>query len=231
VTSSNRDGIREATKHLLSHGYKNIAFINGQKGVSVAQERLAGYQEALQAARVPLQETYIIHSDFRQEGGRIAMCRLLDLPRPPRAAVVANNLMTLGALQAIHERGLRIPDEVAIVGFDDMPWATSLRPPLTAVAQPAEEIGRAAAQLLLERLREPRRLPRRVVLPTRLIIRASCGAHAPAGTEPAIASSARKNGQSNKSANSEHQSSKPPPPAGKALGPVLRKFESRSNSS
>jgi DNA-binding LacI/PurR family transcriptional regulator len=159
----------------------------------------------------------VIHSDFRQEGGRVAMCRLLDLPRPPRAAVVANNLMALGALQAIHERGLRIPDEVAIVGFDDMPWATSLRPPLTAVAQPAEEIGRAAAQLLLERLNEPGRLPRRVVLPTRLIIRASCGAHAPAGAESAAASIARKHGETNKPHNSEHLACKPPLPAGKGV--------------
>jgi LacI family transcriptional regulator len=217
VTSSNRVGAREATSHLLAHGYKTIALINGQKGVSVAQERLAGYQEALHAARVPLQEAFVIHSDFRQEGGRMAMCRLLDLPRPPRAALVANNLMALGALQAIHERGLRIPDEVAIVGFDDMPWATSLRPPLTAVAQPAEEIGRTAAQLLLERLRSPGRLPRRVVLPTRLIIRASCGAHAPTGVEPVVVSAARKHGQTNKSVNSEYPAFKPPAPAGPGL--------------
>ena len=92
--------------------------------------------------------------------------------------MVANNLMTLGALQAIHERGVRIPEDLAVVGFDDMPWATSLRPPLTAVAQPAEELGRIAAQLLLERLDDPKRTVRQVVLPTRLMVRASCGAPA-----------------------------------------------------
>jgi DNA-binding LacI/PurR family transcriptional regulator len=84
---------------------------------------------------------------------------------------------TLGALQAIHERGLEIPDQVAVLGFDDMPWATSLRPPLTAVAQPAEEIGRTAARLLLDRLKDRARLPRQVILPATLIVRASCGAH------------------------------------------------------
>ena len=105
------------------------------------------------------------------------MQRLLELSKRPRAVVVANNLMTLGALQAIHEKGVGIPDEVAVVGFDDMPWATSLRPPLTAVAQPAEELGRTAAQLLLERLADPSRVPRQVVLATRLMVRASCGEH------------------------------------------------------
>jgi LacI family transcriptional regulator/LacI family repressor for deo operon, udp, cdd, tsx, nupC, and nupG len=89
--------------------------------------------------------------------------------------VVANNLMTLGALHAIHERGVRIPDDIALVGFDDMPWAMSLRPPMTVVAQPAEELGVAAAQLLLERLRDRNRIVRQIVLPTRLMVRASCG--------------------------------------------------------
>ncbi len=111
------------------------------------------------------------------------MTRLLDLPKPPRAVVSANNLMTLGALQAIHERGVAIPEQVAIVGFDDMPWATSLRPPLTVVTQPAEDLGRTAAQLLLERIQDPKRLVRQVVLPTQLIVRASCGVHLPVKVE------------------------------------------------
>jgi DNA-binding LacI/PurR family transcriptional regulator len=104
------------------------------------------------------------------------MARFLQGAKLPRALVVANNLMTLGALQAIHERSIRIPEDLALVCFDDMPWATSLRPPLTAVAQPVEELGQSAAQLLLERLKDPKRLVRQVVLPTRLMVRASCGA-------------------------------------------------------
>ena len=100
------------------------------------------------------------------------MGQLLSLAKPPRAVLIANNLMALGALQAIHERGLRIPDEVAVLGFDDMPWATSSRPPLTAVAQPAEEIGRTAAQLLLDRPKDPARMARQVILPATLVVRA-----------------------------------------------------------
>jgi LacI family transcriptional regulator len=148
---------------------------------------LAGYHDALHAARLPAREALAVPADFRQEGGRLAMAHLLSLPKPPRAVVSANNLMTLGALEAIYERGLRIPEDIAVVGFDDMSWATSLRPALTAVVQPAEELGRTAAQLLLERVKEPRRLTRHIVLPTWLRIRASCGAHPLAGARGAKA--------------------------------------------
>jgi DNA-binding LacI/PurR family transcriptional regulator len=108
-------------------------------------------------------------------GGYAATLDLLSLRLPPTALFLANNLMTLGAFQALHERDLRIPDDVAVIGFDDMPWSTSLQPPLTAVAQPTFELGATAAQLLLARLREPMRPFRRVVLDTSLIIRGSCG--------------------------------------------------------
>jgi LacI family transcriptional regulator/LacI family repressor for deo operon, udp, cdd, tsx, nupC, and nupG len=87
----------------------------------------------------------------------------------------ASNLLTLGALQAIHELKLAIPKDIAIVGFDEMPWAMSLRPPLTTVAQPAFDVGRTAAELLLARIREPELPLRRVVLETKLIVRSSCG--------------------------------------------------------
>lgn len=180
VSTSNREGVRDAVAHLLGHGYREIAFINGPEGLSITRDRLDGYRDALREAGMAVREAYIIHSDFRQEGGRLAMTRLLGLPKPPRAVVSANNLMTLGALQAIHERELRIPEQVAIVGFDDMPWATSLRPPITVVTQPTEDLGRTAAQLLLERLQDPGRVLRHVILPTQLVVRASCGVHPPA---------------------------------------------------
>jgi DNA-binding LacI/PurR family transcriptional regulator len=194
VCSNNREGTRQAVNHLLSLGYKEIALLNGPEGINVTQERLGGYQDALRSAGVAVRESFIIHSDFRQVGGYAAMARFLDLAKPPRAVVVANNLMTLGALQAIHERGIRIPDELAVVCFDDMPWAASLRPPLTAVAQSAEELGRTAAQLLLERLKDPKRLVRQVVLPTRLMVRASCGARTAVQAERPGGPHSRKTG-------------------------------------
>jgi DNA-binding LacI/PurR family transcriptional regulator len=185
VSTTNYQGAQEATEHLLSHNYKEIAFINGPQEVSVSQERLAGYSKALRSAGLAIREPLIIHSDFRQAGGRCAMHRLLELAKPPRAVLVANNLMTLGAIQAIHEQGKKIPDEIALFGFDEMPWAMSLWPPLSAVAQPAVEAGRAAAQMLLERLSDPGRLVRQLVLPTRLVVRSSCGNHAASHPEPA----------------------------------------------
>jgi LacI family transcriptional regulator len=186
VRSNNQEAMCEATRHLLSHGYREIGFINGPAEISVAQERLAGYMDALREASLIPRSSLIIHSNFRQEGGHAAMCQLLNLSKPPRAVLIGNNLMTLGALQAIDEQGLQIPDEIGVLGFDDMPWATSLRPPLTAVAQPAEEIGRTAAQLLMERLNDPGRIARQVILPATLVVRASCGAHSPAlnGSSP-----------------------------------------------
>lgn len=103
------------------------------------------------------------------------MLQLLESANPPTAVFSGSNLLTLGALQAIHERNLAIPGQIAIVGFDEMPWAMSLRPPLTTVAQPAFEAGRAAAELLLARVREPSMPRRQVVLETQLIVRSSCG--------------------------------------------------------
>jgi LacI family transcriptional regulator len=183
VSTNNREGLHDAVAHLLSHGYREIAFINGTQGLSITRDRLDGYCDAMREAGVEVREAYIVHSDYRQDGGYAAMTHLLNLPKPPRSVVCANNLMTLGALQAIHESGAAIPEQVAIVGFDDMPWATSLRPPLTVVTQPAEDLGRIAAQLLLERFQDPKRLVRQVVLPTQLIVRASCGAHPPIKAE------------------------------------------------
>ena len=176
VCSDNRQGMTQAVNHLLSLGHKEIALLNGPEGINVTRERLEGYQDTLRNAGIHFPKSFIIHSDFRQKGGYEAMSQFLSMPKPPRAVVVANNLMTLGALQAIHERGVRIPEDLALVCFDDMPWATSLRPPLTAVAQLVEELGRIGGQVLLERLKDPKRVVRQVILPMRLMVRASCGA-------------------------------------------------------
>ena len=175
VAVANSAGAFAATDHLIRLGHRTIAFINGPIGISTAKERQAGYLEALAAAGLEPQPELIVHGDFRQDGGYHAMQALLSLDRPPTAVFTANNLMTLGAFQAIYERGLGIPKQIAVVGFDDLPWATSLQPPLTAVAQPARDVGVTAARLLLDRLAEPERPTRRIILNTRLVIRASCG--------------------------------------------------------
>lgn len=176
VQVANRHGAAAAVSHLIGLGHRRIGFIGGPRHLSTASERRAGYLEALEAVGISPAEALIEHGDFRQSGGYAAMQALLQRAEAPTAVFVVNNLMTLGALEAIHAHGLRIPDEIAVVGFDDMAWATSLQPPLTAVAQPTYEMGAAAARLLLARLAQPERPAEHLVLETRLMVRASCGA-------------------------------------------------------
>ncbi|MDD5368585.1 MAG: LacI family DNA-binding transcriptional regulator [Anaerolineaceae bacterium] len=177
VTVTNTQGAFNAVTHLTHLGHSRIGLITGPLHISTSRERLEGYEQGIRSHGLALIPELILFSNYRQAGGYSAMQSLLDLPEPPTAVLVANNLMTLGALQMIHERNLKIPDQIAIVGFDDMPWATSLQPPLTVVAQPTYELGTSAAQLLLDRLREPNRPSQHIVLETTLMVRASSGGH------------------------------------------------------
>jgi DNA-binding LacI/PurR family transcriptional regulator len=178
VTVDSSEGAAKAVSHLIRLGHRRIALINGPEWSSSVQERETGYERAFEAAGLPVPSGLTVHSDLRQRGGHDAMAELLGRRHPPSAVFVGNNLMTLGALTAIHERGMRIPDDIAVIGFDDLPWAAALQPPLTAVALPTEAVGAAAAQLLLDRLADPGRPVRRVTLATKLVLRASCGAPA-----------------------------------------------------
>ena len=176
VTVDNIEGTRTGVAHLLAIGHRDVALLNGPSRHSTAIEREQGYEQALGAAGLSVRSELVYRGDFREGGGYEGMKALLAMRRRPRAVFVANNLMTLGALRALHEAGIRIPDEIALVGFDDVPWATSLNPPLTAVSQPSQEIGSAAADLLLDRLAQPERAVRHLILRTQLVVRASCGA-------------------------------------------------------
>jgi len=173
VVVDNVSGAKIATQHLIDQGHRRIGFIAGISKVTTGQDRLRGYLQAIQEAGLPRNDELIQEGFFLQQGGFKAMQALLNLPVHPTAVVSSNNLMTLGALQAIHERCMLIPDEIAVVGFDDMTWTPSLQPPLTVVAQPTYEIGRQAATLLLERFNNPDVPCQHLVLETELIIRAS----------------------------------------------------------
>ena len=179
VTVANVEGARRAVAHLISLGHRRIGFIGGPAGLSTAAERLEGYEVALAEAGLRRAARRIEEGEFRPSGGRAAMVRLLARAAPPTAVFVANDLMTLGAYEAIRAQGLRVPRDVAVVGFDDAPWAEWLHPPLTTVAQPAYELGAMAARLLLERMQEPRRPTRSVVLETPS--RRSCVVRRPPG--------------------------------------------------
>jgi LacI family transcriptional regulator len=173
VTINNADAAYQATTHLLNLGHNPVAFISGPETMSTTLHRRSGYLQALEDAGNI--HRMIEMGNFRQDGGYKAMQNLLDRPDRPSAVLVANNLMALGALQIIHERKLVIPNDIAIVCFDDVPWFASLQPPLTVIAQPTFEMGAIAARLLLDRIHSPAAPIQRLSLGTQLIIRSSCG--------------------------------------------------------
>jgi LacI family transcriptional regulator len=175
VVVDNVEGACQAVSHLIEQGHHRIGLIGGPPQTTTGRERQKGYQKALTEHGIGLDQNLIKIGDFKQDSGYQMACQLLGMDDPPTAVFTANNLMTLGALNAIHEKGLSIPEDAAIVGFDDMPWALSLAPPLTAVAQPTYELGRIAADLLLRRIADPQRPIEQICLETTLIVRQSSG--------------------------------------------------------
>ncbi len=174
VEVDNFQGAYEAVEHLIKLGHKRIALIAGRANLSTSRDRRRGYEEALAAAKLPVRPEYIRVGDNKQASGRGLADELLSLNPRPTALFVSNNLMAVGALEAIHMKKLKVPQEVALIGFDDLPWAEALDPPLTVVRQPAYEVGRAAAEMLLKRLGD-RSLPAAWLrLRPRLIVRNSC---------------------------------------------------------
>jgi LacI family transcriptional regulator len=174
VQLANEKAAFDAVNHFFSEGHKRIGLIAGPNNISTASERSAGYQRAILSSGLFVDKKLIQISNFRQDGGYSSIEALLALPDPPTAVLVSNNLMTLGALQKIHERDLNIPDQISLIGFDDMAWASSLRPPLTVIAQPVYEMGSTAARQILRRIQEPNAPLQQVTFETKLILRASC---------------------------------------------------------
>lgn len=174
VLVDNRKGAFTAVDYLAKKGYKRIAYISGIPKLPSSRERELGYRDALDANSLPAYDELIRYGDSRHDSG-VKLCdELLNLSKPPDAIFTGNNLITLGALETIHKKGLKIPDDVAIIGFDDMYWSISLNPPLTAVRQPAYEIGKCAAEQLISRITNPDRPTSNMILKTELMIRNSC---------------------------------------------------------
>ena len=144
------EGARLATHHLLSIGHRRIAFISGDPVHPDAMERLRGYKSALKAARVPFDPVLVLPGKFQEESGTLAVERLLDSRAPFTAIFAANDQMAFGAALALYRRGLRVPDDVSLVGFDDLPGAQHSIPPLTTIHQAGLELGRIAAAAILQ---------------------------------------------------------------------------------
>jgi len=164
-----------ATQHLLKLGHRRIGCIAGPLGLSSARERVQGYRRALGEAGVTVDDRLIRGADFTSAGGLAAMTSLLDSARRPTAVFASNDLMAIGAICAAAQRGLRIPQDVSVVGFDDIALAAHSNPPLTSVVQPKHQTGQLAAQLLLERIADPSRALQRTILQPSLLVRQSSG--------------------------------------------------------
>ncbi len=176
VDLDNRAAARDAVSHLVSHGYRRIGMISGSPNLIASIDRYAGYITALQEAGRLADPTLAVHSDFTRRGGYRSMKELLAVRGgPPDAVFVASDTMASGALQALRDSGVAVPDDIAIMGFDGLEESTVSRPILSTVVQPIPELGRSAVVALLDLIDHPERAPLQKLLPTHLVLRRSCG--------------------------------------------------------
>ncbi len=179
VLVDNVRGAREAVEHLIANGYRRIGLITGPPTTTTGGERRDGYRQALQAACIPFDPALERYGSFKEESGTLLAGELVDLVPPIDALFITNNLLTLGALEALHARGLRVPDDIAAVGFDEMPWAALSAVSLTTVTQPVYDLGSTAATRLFQRLHHPGASARQeIVLTPTLRVRDSSRPHA-----------------------------------------------------
>jgi LacI family transcriptional regulator len=164
-----------ATDHLIRLGRRRIAHITGHMTISDGQDRFAGYKRALARADIPFDPNLVAQGLFTYDAGYNCMKSLL--PHKPDALFAAGDTTALGAMQAIYEAGLKVPDDIAVIGFDDLDVAPKATPPLTTIRQPIQQKGAAAAQLLMDLIDGRTQSPHQIILPTQLVIRESCGAN------------------------------------------------------
>ncbi|MFD7496421.1 LacI family DNA-binding transcriptional regulator [Streptomyces sp. NPDC059832] len=173
VRADGRRAIRDLVAHLHALGRRRLAIIAGPAATTTGNERVEAFREALCAYELTLPDVYIGQGDFQADSGRRVTERFLALPEPPEVVFAADNLMALGALDAIRAAGLRVPQDIGLAAFDDIPWFVHTDPPITAIAQPTGDLGRAAVRALVDIVEG--RSPQSVTLPARLVIRRSCG--------------------------------------------------------
>ncbi|MFD8234109.1 LacI family DNA-binding transcriptional regulator [Streptomyces sp. NPDC059696] len=173
IGAANWSGGMAATAHLLSLGHRRIGLIAGPPRLLCSRARLDGYRAALESAGVPPDASLVVPGDFRPESGFSACHILLDLPEPPTALFAASDGMALGAIEALRRRGLRVPQDMSVVGFDDLPEVRWSAPPLTTVRQPLADMGGLAVRTVLGLTRGEQPDSPRVELGTELVVRAS----------------------------------------------------------
>ncbi len=177
VDVDNHAAARTAVEHLVGLGHTRIACItNAPPSYTAAIQRLQGYRDVLEAHGIRYRDEMVRHGDFTLDSGYEQMGSLLDGPECPSAVFVASDVVAFGAMAAIRERGLRIPEDVAVVGFDDVPLARYASPPLTTAHLPAPDMGRQAGEMLIQLIQGGCPVARHLLLDTCLVVRESCGA-------------------------------------------------------
>jgi DNA-binding LacI/PurR family transcriptional regulator len=174
VDVDNTQGAYTAVKHLIDLGHRRIGHIsNAPFSYTSSRDRLTGYRMALAEAGIPYDETLVYAGAFTDTSSYEPMMTMLDLPDPPSAVFIGSDLVALGAVQAIHHHNLRIPDDISVIGFDDLLIGKYLQPPLTTIHLPAYDLGRRAGEMILASIRGESFQTLRVLLPTELILRQS----------------------------------------------------------
>lgn len=173
VLADNQGGGFLATNHLIALGHRDIACLAGPQGVKLSSERIEGYRQALQMSEIPFDPGWVVEGDFQYQSGYESARRLFGSQPAPSAIFACNDLMAIGVYRYVHERGLSIPRDLSIVGFDDIRLAAFTNPPLTTIRQAKHEMGSLAARLLLERMAQPDLPPRLEILDTQLVVRES----------------------------------------------------------
>lgn len=173
ILSNDREGSYQAVKHLISNGHKDIAIIEGIKGFKSTIERREGYLKAVIDYQIPIQNQYIVEGNYDMQSGHRAMEKLLSLKNPPTAVFCSNDDMAIGALNTAFAKGLKVPGDISVIGFDDISSAKYTNPSLTTVKRPIEKISKLGAEMLLEVLESKETLGPRIFVETELIIRNS----------------------------------------------------------
>jgi LacI family transcriptional regulator len=192
VVVDNEEAARHAIEHLTSLGHRRIALLTSQGLIHTNQARLAGYLHGLEAAGIPADGALIRMAPYTREGAIAETVAVLELPDPPTAIFTTDNLMSLGAVTGTQHVGLLVPDQVSIVGFDDLEWTTIIRPALTVVAQPVYELGATAATRLIERIHGDQAPARTFTLATTFMLRGSTAAAPQGPREPVAGARSRR---------------------------------------
>lgn len=166
--------MKDATEYLIKIGHKQIGFIGGSLDLIVTVDRLHGYKKALEDANIEGRSEYVIHQEFLREGGQEAVRALMQLEHPPTALVVADDFMALGVLNTLDELGIRVPEDISIVGFNNVLLAELAKPPLTSVDINIFELGYQASKNLIQKVENSNEPTKRLIISHRLVERLSC---------------------------------------------------------